>query len=88
VAETAPRRLLLPDVRGNNQYLRATWHEDTSVVVVSHWVGDVCVASTPVALADAAQLIGLLAGALEQTAAAAEAGLPSASPSARQSAVS
>jgi hypothetical protein len=63
-----PRRVFLPDVRGNDQYLRATWHPDTAVVVVSHWVGEVCVASTPLSVADASKLIGLLVTALQDTA--------------------
>jgi hypothetical protein len=68
VAEATTRRVYLPDVRGNDQYLRATWHPETAVVVVSHWVGEVCVASTPVGVADLSNLIGLLVSALQDTA--------------------
>jgi hypothetical protein len=68
VAEMSNRRVSVADVRGNDQYLRATWHPETSTVVVSHWVGSVCIASTPIALADASNLIGLLVNALHETA--------------------
>jgi hypothetical protein len=59
---------VLADVRGNDQYLRATWHSDAAVVVVSNWVGEVCVGATAVALADASTLIELLVSALQETA--------------------
>jgi hypothetical protein len=62
------RRAFLADVRGDDRYFRATWHPDTSVVVLSHWIGEVCTASTPVALADVSQLIGLLVNALQEAA--------------------
>jgi uncharacterized membrane protein YgcG len=68
VAELTTRRVILPDIRGNDQHLRATWHPDTLVVVVSHWVGDVCVASTPVGVAEVSNLIGLLVSALQDSA--------------------
>jgi len=68
VAELTTRRIYVPDVRGNDQYLRATWHPETAVVVVSHWVGEVCVASTPVGVADLSNLIGLLVTALQDAA--------------------
>ncbi len=60
-----PTRVFLADVRDNDHFLRATSHPDTGVVVVSHWAGDVCVASTPVPVTEVANLIGVLAGALE-----------------------
>ena len=63
------RRLFLPDVRGNDSYLRVTWHKETSTVVLSHWHSDVCVASTRVCLEDATKLIGLVVGALKEAAA-------------------
>jgi hypothetical protein len=56
------------DVRGTDQYLRATWHPDDAVVVVSNWVGDVCVGATAVGLADASKLIQLLVSALQDMA--------------------
>ena len=63
------RRLFLPDVRGEERYLRVTWHRDSSTLVFSHWRGDVCVASTPISLNDASRLIGLVVGALKEAAA-------------------
>ena len=68
MADSAPpatRRVFIEDVRGNNAYLRATWHPDTRVVVVSHWVGEVCTASTPISVNEAGKLINLLVTALE-----------------------
>jgi hypothetical protein len=59
---------LLPDIRGNDQHLRATWHPVTLVVVLSHWVGDVCVASTSVGVAELSNLIGLFVSALQDSA--------------------
>ena len=68
VVEMRTRRVFLPDARDNDQYLRATWHPDTAVVVMSHWVGDVCVASTPVGVAQLSTLINLLVAALHEAA--------------------
>ena len=68
VAETTTDRVFVPDVRGGDRYLRVTWHRDTATVVLSHWNGDVCVGSTPVAVADAAKLIELFARALGEAA--------------------
>jgi hypothetical protein len=68
VAELTTRCVFLPDIRGNDQHLCATWHPDTLVVVVSHWVGDVCVASTPVGVAELSKLIGLLVTVLQDSA--------------------
>ena len=43
-----------------------SWYDRADVVVLSHWVGNVCVASTPVALVDASDLIGLVVAALQE----------------------
>jgi len=59
VAEAPPNRVFLADVRGGDQYLRATWHPESATIVFSHWNGEVCMASTPVALTDCAGLIEL-----------------------------
>ena len=56
-------RLLIDDVRDNDGFLRVTVHDDTGVIVFSHWVGDTCVAATRVPLAAAAELIELLENA-------------------------
>ncbi len=63
----APRdqsRMLIADQRGNGSYLRASWHADRRVVVISHWRGDVCTATTAVGVADLPRLISLLVSAL------------------------
>jgi hypothetical protein len=62
VEEGATRRIFVADSRGGDRYLRVTWHPDTETVVFSHWVGDVCVASTPVAMGDAKKLVRMLGG--------------------------
>lgn len=68
VEEGFSRRLVLPDVGGANRYLRATWHEETSTIVFSHWHEDVCVSSTPVSLVEATKLIGMMVGAWQEAA--------------------
>ena len=69
VEEEFSRRLFLSDARGPHRYLRVTWHRETSTIVLSHWQDDVCLASTPVSLEDATRLIGLIVGALKESAA-------------------
>jgi hypothetical protein len=72
MGEKVVRRLFLADRRGGDRYLRVTWHRDTSMVVLSHWDGEVCLASTPLSLGEASQMIGLLVGALKEAAMATE----------------
>ena len=45
-----------------------TWHADTRTVVLSHWNGALCTASTLVALADMSRLIVFLVNALDRSA--------------------
>jgi hypothetical protein len=66
VAGKPAQRVFLADLRGNDQYLRVTWHPDSAVLVVSHWTGRVCTASTPVALEDASTLIDMLFASLHE----------------------
>ena len=68
MAEAPPNRVFLADVRGGDQYLRATWHPESATMVFSHWNGEVCMASTPVALTDCAELIELQVRSLSQVA--------------------
>jgi hypothetical protein len=68
VEEGFERRLYFSDARGNDRYLRVTWHADTSTIVLSHWRDDICVATTGVSLQDATRLIGLIVGALKESA--------------------
>lgn len=66
VAESPPNRVYLADVRDDDQYLRATWHPESATIVFSHWRGEVCLASTPVALTDSTTLIDLMVRALSE----------------------
>ena len=68
MAHAPPNRVFLPDVRGGDQYLRATWHPDSATIVFSHWSGEVCVASTPVALTDCTELVELQVRSLSEVA--------------------
>lgn len=58
-SSTLPR-VLIEDVRGNDGFLRVTLHEDTGVIVFSHWVGEMCVAATRIPLSAAGELMELL----------------------------
>jgi hypothetical protein len=87
VEEGFNRRLFIPDVRGSHRYLRVTWHKETSTIVLSHWQDEVCLASTPVSLQDATQLIGLIVGALKEAAAATSSASPEGGLSAQPPAV-
>lgn len=60
------RRVFIEDVRGNDAFLRATWHPETRVVVISHWSGELCTAATPISIDEASTLIGLLVNALQE----------------------
>jgi hypothetical protein len=59
-----PRRLSIPDARGQGANLRVTRHPEQRKIVLSHWRDGVCVASTPVELSEVPALIGVLAEAL------------------------
>lgn len=62
----AARRVLLPTTHSD---LRATWHTEADVVVVTLWSGDRCTGSAPLEPAQAADLLGFLArGLAERTA--------------------
>jgi hypothetical protein len=67
--EAIVSRTYVRSARSDGQYLRVTWHPETTTIVLSHWDDRVCVASTPVALADAPVLINLLVAALAEAAA-------------------
>jgi hypothetical protein len=58
------KSLSIPDARGAGASLRVTRHPEERKVVLSHWRGDVCVASTRVEPTQLPTLIGLLAEAL------------------------
>jgi hypothetical protein len=58
-------RVFLPQALGADEYVRVTWHEAEQVVVFSHWQGSVCIAATPVRVAEIGDLAGLLVDATE-----------------------
>ncbi len=68
--ERAAKLLVVRDQRGEDRYLRASWHADTHSIVLSHWSGGVCTASTRLALADVPGLIGFLVDTLHHAATA------------------
>jgi hypothetical protein len=68
VAEPFARRALIEDDRHQGAYLRATWHPERRIVVVSHWNDDVCVAATRVPLEGVSELVGVLVSGLQEAA--------------------
>ena len=69
VVGVPPNRLNIRDVRGRGASLQVTSHSEQRKVVLSHWRDGICVASTPVDLAELPALIAVLAGALGDAAA-------------------
>lgn len=61
---TSPRRALFTDVRGAG--LRASWHAEKSVVVLSLWREDLCVGTFSLSPQDAVRLAEFVVGHLEQ----------------------
>jgi hypothetical protein len=59
-----PERLIIPDARGQGATLRVSRHPEQNKIVLSHWRDGICVASTPVEIAEVPALIGVLADAL------------------------
>jgi hypothetical protein len=59
-----PHRVLVPDVRGEREFLRVTYHEAERLFVVSTWDGAVCTAAVRVSVHAAPELIALLANGL------------------------
>jgi hypothetical protein len=57
--------LQVVDPRDDDRQLRVSWHPTKRIVVFSQWRHDVCVATTPVELAEVPAVVGLLVGALE-----------------------
>lgn len=62
------------DQRDTGGRLRLSWHADRRVLVVSHWRGAVCVATTPVDVSALPGMIGLMVGALSEAAGSGPAG--------------
>ncbi len=57
-------RVLVPQALGSDEFVRVTWHEAEQVIVFSQWQGSVCIAATPVRVADVGDLASLLLDAL------------------------
>ncbi len=55
------RRVFVPQALGADEFLRVTWHERKGLFVFSHWVGNECVAATPVRVDQLDALSDLLA---------------------------
>jgi hypothetical protein len=60
-------QLQISDQRDGARHLRLSWHASRRVVVFSHWRDGVCVASTPVDVAEIPTIIGVLVKALADT---------------------
>jgi hypothetical protein len=71
LAEVVPIPLhgVVSDARGEGRVLRATWHEDAGVVVLSLWQGGDCRATARLRPAEVAELVGVLSAGLGSLAA-------------------
>ena len=58
------RRVLIGDARHNGRYLRATWHAEDRMFVLSTWTDEVCTGAVRLPVAKAPELINLLADGL------------------------
>lgn len=63
-----PRGEWFGDARDGDRALRVSWHAEAGCVVLSTWRDAHCVATTRLAPADAARLIGVLAQGLASAA--------------------
>jgi hypothetical protein len=59
-----PAHLQIDDPRDGDRHLRVSWHASRQVDVFSQWRQGICVATTPVELADLPAVIGVLVDAL------------------------
>jgi hypothetical protein len=55
------QRVLVPDARGLDRFVRATWHAEQQMFVISTWDGDVCTGTVRVLPSDLGDLVSLLA---------------------------
>jgi hypothetical protein len=62
-----PQRALLADARGDERYLRVSWHPDDHQFVVSTWDGERCLGTVHLLAEAAPALIALLAEGVAQT---------------------
>ena len=58
--------IAIPDARDRGASLRVTRHPEQHKVVLSHWRGRICVASTPIELSEVPALIGILVDSLAE----------------------
>lgn len=58
------RRVLIGDARRNGRYLRATWHPEGRMFVLSTWTEEVCTGAVRLPVEQAADLVNLLADGL------------------------
>jgi hypothetical protein len=63
----APRSRWFEDARGRS--LKASWHPEAGLVVISLWESDRCIGTFRLAASDASELMVLLAGAVQAWAA-------------------
>lgn len=61
-------RVEVADPRRHGSYLRLSWHAEQRLIVVSQWRDGICVATTPIGLAQGTELIAFLVGALHEAA--------------------
>jgi hypothetical protein len=64
-SSSGPSRLLVPTGHSD---LRATWHADADVIVLTLWSGQRCTGSAPLDSEQAAELMAFLARCLAQRA--------------------
>jgi hypothetical protein len=67
LALDAPRSRWFEDARGRS--LRTSWHPEAGLVVISLWEADRCIGTFRLPVADAPELMVLLAGAVKAWAA-------------------
>jgi hypothetical protein len=65
---THRRRVFIQDARGDDTYLRATWHPERRAFVVSTWRGDVCTGAVRVPVGAAGDLVHVLVDGLTEAA--------------------
>ncbi|EAP99763.1 hypothetical protein JNB_06329 [Janibacter sp. HTCC2649] len=58
--------MVLPDVRGDGRSLRATWHQEQQVVVLSLWRNNVCISTFRLSADEVPDLITFLHHALDE----------------------
>jgi hypothetical protein len=65
---TKRHRVFIEDARRNGSYLRATWHPDRRIFVLSTWNDDVCTGAIRLPAAEAVELVGLIVDGLGEMA--------------------